>query len=80
MFFVGNQPEFKTSLLKGEDGQQARVVLIPKFSKTGQIVVVDLDTLDVEVVRFGLQEQEQEEEEEVKKEEEGSGEEEKEEE
>lgn len=79
---MGNQPEFKTSLLKGEDGQQARVVLIPKFSKTGQIVVVDLDTLDVEVVRFGLQEQEQgeEEEEEVKKEEEGSGEEEKEEE
>lgn len=57
VFFVGNQPEYKTSLLEGGDGQQVRVVLIPKFSETGQIVVVDLDTLDVEVVKFSLREQ-----------------------
>lgn len=56
VFFVGNQPEYKTSLLEGGDGQQVRVVLIPKFSETGQIVVVDLDTLDVEVVKFSLRE------------------------
>lgn len=56
VFFVGNQPEYKTSLLEGEDGQQVRVVLIPKFSETGQIIVVDLDTLDVEVVKFSLRE------------------------
>lgn len=56
VFFVGNQPEYKTSLLEGEDGQQVRVVLIPKFSETGQIIVVDLDTLDVEAVKFSLRE------------------------
>lgn len=56
MFFVGNQPEYKTSLLEGGDGQQVRVILIPRFSETGQIVVVDLDTLDVEIVMFSLRE------------------------
>lgn len=41
------------------------MVLIPKFSKTGQIVVVDLDTLDVEVVKFSLRGQKVEVEEEM---------------
>lgn len=60
MFFVGNQPEYKTSLMEGADGQKVRVVLIPKFAETGQIVVVDLETLDVELVTFSLRDVDEE--------------------
>lgn len=38
-----------------EDDQSAtrvRVIAIPKFHQTGELVLVDMETLDVEVVRF----------------------------
>ena len=39
-------------LILGEDGQKVRIISIPKFSETGEIVLVNLSTLDTEVVRF----------------------------
>ncbi|KAK9368163.1 DNA polymerase alpha/epsilon subunit B-domain-containing protein [Lipomyces kononenkoae] len=54
LFFAGNQPEFKTKIVDGDNGQRVRLVTLPKFSETGQVVLVDVATLACEVVSFGL--------------------------
>lgn len=48
---VGNQPEFATRLVE-RDGGRCRVVLVPRFDRTGEMVLVDTETLEVEVVSF----------------------------
>ncbi|KAL4929946.1 DNA-directed DNA polymerase delta subunit POL31 [Aspergillus undulatus] len=71
LFFVGNQPRFKTAIvegdpplkLNGEDTDMCgtddasiptvRLISIPKFRETGELVLVDTETLEVELVRFG---------------------------
>lgn len=52
VYFVGNQERFGTSVVEGPEGQKVRCIAVPKFAETGEIVVVDLTTLEVEVVRF----------------------------
>jgi DNA polymerase delta subunit 2 len=54
LFFAGNQPEFKTKIIVGEDGQRVRLVAVPKFSETGKVVLVDVDSLAAEVLTFAL--------------------------
>ena len=39
----------------GNDGQQVRIILVPRFDKTGEIVVVDLESLEPELVRFSVE-------------------------
>ncbi|KAK5173591.1 DNA polymerase delta small subunit Cdc1 [Saxophila tyrrhenica] len=53
LFFVGNQPKFETGLVEGPGGERVRVVAVPGYRETGEVVVVDLesDELGVEVVR-----------------------------
>ncbi|KAI9022941.1 DNA polymerase alpha/epsilon subunit B-domain-containing protein [Phycomyces nitens] len=46
VYFIGNQPEFETSEIQGNDGQKVRVILVPSFQQTGQIVLVNLETLE----------------------------------
>ncbi|KAK6354304.1 hypothetical protein TWF730_008714 [Orbilia blumenaviensis] len=52
VYFVGNQPEFGTRLIRGNEGQIVRLVTVPKFSETGELVLVDLETLECEVINF----------------------------
>ena len=64
IFFAGNQPEYASRLVQGtlqskhgliyagKSGQKVRIISIPKFSKTGEIVLVNLSTLESEVVKF----------------------------
>ena len=62
IFFAGNQPEYATRLVHGtydigvanlgDDGQKVRIICLPRFSKTGEIVLVNLSTLESELVRF----------------------------
>lgn len=53
LFFVGNQPQFGTKVITGgTDGQSVRLVAVPSFSATGEIVLVDTETLDVSRVRI----------------------------
>ncbi|KAI5453853.1 DNA polymerase delta small subunit Cdc1 [Naganishia albida] len=47
VYFVGNQPEFKTGLV-GEPGQRTRIVLLPKFMDTGIVTLVDVTSADLE--------------------------------
>ncbi|KAK9471641.1 DNA polymerase alpha/epsilon subunit B-domain-containing protein [Dipodascopsis tothii] len=52
IYFAGNQPQFSSHLVRGSEGQEVRTVAIPKFSETSQLVLVDLDTLDCEIINF----------------------------
>jgi len=36
----------------GDDGQKVRIISIPKFSETGEIVLVNTYTLESEVIKF----------------------------
>lgn len=38
----------------GSDAARVRLLALPKFSETGELILVDTETLEVEVVRFGV--------------------------
>jgi len=60
LYVAGGQPRFATRLVV-EDGEgngtkkQCRILLVPAFEKTGLLVLVNLRTLDVKTVEFGVQ-------------------------
>lgn len=49
---AGNQPRFETDLIEGPNGQAVRLIAVPKFKETGEIVLLDAETLEPEVVKF----------------------------
>ncbi|KZS99300.1 hypothetical protein SISNIDRAFT_472204 [Sistotremastrum niveocremeum HHB9708] len=51
LYFCGNQPRFETTLLE-HNGIKCRIICIPKFSETGELVLFNVRTLDVKVVKF----------------------------
>ncbi len=53
LYFIGNQPRFESILLTHKDGQKTRVVLVPRFSETGQVILVNPRSLDIRVVSIG---------------------------
>jgi DNA polymerase delta subunit 2 len=55
VYFIGNQPQFETTTIVGDHGQSVRVVLVPKFSTSGTVVLVNLSTLACTSVRIGSQ-------------------------
>ena len=65
VFFAGNQPEFATRLIRedeneeasgggGGGGQTIRIIAVPSFEKTGEVVLVDAETLEVSCVNFAV--------------------------
>jgi len=52
LFFVGSQPKFDTASIEGPDGQVVRLIAVPRFSETGEVVLVDSETLEASVVRI----------------------------
>ncbi len=52
VYFVGNQPKFESTVIDGPSGQTVRLIAVPKFKETGEVVLLDTDTLEVELVRF----------------------------
>ena len=52
VYFVGNQPKFETGVVEGPNGQSVRLVAVPRFKETGEVVVMDLESLEAEVVKF----------------------------
>lgn len=61
IFAIGNQPAFASDLVTDEDyedgrgtGARTRVVLVPRFSTTGEVVLVHSGTLAVKTLRFGV--------------------------
>ncbi|TDL27210.1 hypothetical protein BD410DRAFT_761860 [Rickenella mellea] len=53
VYIAGNQPLFATRLVKDGD-VKCRVVLVPGFSETGALVLVNLKSLRVRVVQFSV--------------------------
>lgn len=49
---MGNQPRFESSLIEGPTGQSVRLIAVPKFRDTGELLLLDAETLEVEVVKF----------------------------
>lgn len=54
LFFVGSQPKFDTAEIEGPQGQVVRLIAVPRFSETGEIVLVDSETLEASVVRLSV--------------------------
>ncbi|GAA5823430.1 hypothetical protein JCM5353_002145 [Sporobolomyces roseus] len=55
VYFIGNQPKFESRLVTDEEGEgskKCRIVLVPKFCETGQVVLVHSKTLETKVVGF----------------------------
>ncbi|CAJ2508187.1 Uu.00g093730.m01.CDS01 [Anthostomella pinea] len=52
LYFVGCQPEFGTKVIKGPHGQVVRLIAVPSFAATREIVLVDSETLDVTKVKI----------------------------
>lgn len=51
LYFAGNCNEYGTELVETKSGS-CRLVCIPEFSKTGQVVLVNLETLDAKTLQF----------------------------
>ncbi|KAF3068924.1 DNA polymerase subunit delta-2 [Daldinia childiae] len=52
LYFAGCQPEFGTKVIQGPEGQTVRLVSVPSFADTQEIVLVDTETLDVTKVKI----------------------------
>ncbi|OBT70196.1 hypothetical protein VE03_00128 [Pseudogymnoascus sp. 23342-1-I1] len=50
LYIVGSQPKFDTTVIEGPDGQMVRLITVPRFSETGELLLVDSETLEVERV------------------------------
>lgn len=54
VYIVGNQPSFETTTIEGPTGQKVVLIAVPKFKETGELVLLDAETLETEVVKFGV--------------------------
>ncbi|KAF2759330.1 DNA polymeras-like protein subunit delta-2 [Pseudovirgaria hyperparasitica] len=54
VYFVGNQPRLETTVIEGPLGQQVTLIAVPKFRETGQLVLLDMESLQVETVQFEI--------------------------
>ncbi|KAI9668283.1 MAG: hypothetical protein M1821_001103 [Bathelium mastoideum] len=54
IYVVGNQPKFDTAIIDGPNGQRVRLIAVPKFQETGELVLLDTESLNVEVIKFAL--------------------------
>ncbi|KLU84843.1 DNA polymerase delta small subunit [Magnaporthiopsis poae ATCC 64411] len=52
LYFAGSQPEFGTKTITGPEGQSVRLLTVPAFSKSKEIVLVDTETLDITLVKI----------------------------
>ncbi|KAF1823941.1 uncharacterized protein K489DRAFT_387582 [Dissoconium aciculare CBS 342.82] len=54
IYIMGNQPRFETGVIEGPQGQEVRLISVPRFRETGEVVVLDLESLEVEIVRIEI--------------------------
>ncbi|KAL1863075.1 hypothetical protein VTK73DRAFT_6477 [Phialemonium thermophilum] len=54
LYFVGCQPEFASRVIQGPAGQAVRLIAVPSFSTSREIVLVDTETLEVERVKISV--------------------------
>lgn len=54
VFFIGNQPEFAVRDAHLEGGITVKIISLPEFSRTGEMVILDLGTLSTELVTIDV--------------------------
>ncbi|CCD23940.1 DNA-directed DNA polymerase delta subunit POL31 NDAI_0C02800 [Naumovozyma dairenensis CBS 421] len=54
VYIVANQPEYGTRDLTLNDGVNVKIISVPEFSKTGSVILLDLNNLESEVVTIEL--------------------------
>ncbi|KAK7427968.1 DNA polymerase delta small subunit Cdc1 [Neonectria magnoliae] len=52
LYIVGCQPHFSTKVIHGPDGQEVRLITVPSFSESKELVIVDTETLKVERIKI----------------------------
>jgi len=52
LYFIGCQKEFGTRVIQGPDGQMVRLISVPSFSETREVILVDSETLDISRVKI----------------------------
>lgn len=52
VYFVGCQPEFGTKVISGPEGQEVRLVAVPSFSESKELVLLDTETLEVSRIKI----------------------------
>lgn len=55
IYFTGNADKYETKLWKGENGEVIRLICVPQFSTSHAAVLVDLNSLDTELITFGTE-------------------------
>ncbi|KAL8936978.1 MAG: hypothetical protein Q9216_004655 [Gyalolechia sp. 2 TL-2023] len=56
VYFVGNQHKYETMVIEGPAGQTVRLICVPRFKETGEVVSLDTDTLEPEIIKFEVYE------------------------
>ncbi|MCJ1247441.1 hypothetical protein MMC30_004655 [Trapelia coarctata] len=54
VYFVGNQPRFESAVIDGPAGQNVTLIAVPIFRETGEVVLLDTDSLEVEIIKFDI--------------------------
>ncbi|KAF1920258.1 DNA polymeras-like protein subunit delta-2 [Ampelomyces quisqualis] len=54
VYFAGCQGAFGVKKIEGPAGQEVLLICVPRFKDSGQVVLVDLETRDVELVRVAV--------------------------
>lgn len=54
LFVVGSQPRFETKVVAGPNDEVVRLIAVPRFDQSGQVILVDSETLEVERVCISL--------------------------
>lgn len=52
VYFMGNQHIYSSRLVEQANGVAVRLVTIPRFSETGQLILLDLETLETQAICF----------------------------
>jgi DNA polymerase delta subunit 2 len=54
IYIAGNQTQFASRKIVGPADQEVLLIAVPKFSQSKSIVLVDMETLEVELVQFDV--------------------------
>jgi DNA polymerase delta subunit 2 len=54
IYIAGNQPRFQKRVIEGPAGQRVLLLAVPKFRTKRVMVVVDMESMEVEIVKFSL--------------------------
>jgi len=52
VYFIGNQSKFSNRLIEGPNNAKTRIIMIPSFIKTHQLVLLNVKTLDCFTINF----------------------------